>query len=475
MIEQVPEMKRLRGGTSRLGRPLAYVTAVVLGLVACCAAVASTAGITETFVHLGRGVPGVLYQPAVPGEKSQIAIFIMHSGADYLTFPACSQMAQRGYRVLCANGSDSKSGFTDDESINRMLLDAKLGVEFLRKYPGIRKVVLWGHSGGGTLMSAYEDIAQNGVQACQGADDIIKCPDKLSGLPPADGIMLIDSNFGLAATFLFSLDPAVVAPNSGMKLDPELNSFNPRNGFNSAGSNYSPAFIREFLTAQGRRNDRLIASALRRWTLIKAGKGLYSDDEPFIIPGGNFRGYDNRFFAQDIRLWSHTREPRQLLLPGGKRVTRIVHTVRVPANPLSHTHSLYRGALQTTVYKFLTTYAIRVGKDYGYGADSIHGVDWTSNYGSVPGNVAGIKAPLLVMGMTGHWEFMAAETIYDHAKSKDKTLRYVEGALHNYTTCHACEKSPGEFGDTRQTTFDYIDHWLSKSGRFLPADERSAK
>jgi hypothetical protein len=447
----------------------------ILGLVSSCGAGAAAPRVTQTFVHLGRGVPGVLYQPAAPGEKSQIAIFIMHSGADYLTFPACSQMAERGYRVLCANGSDSKSGFTDDESIDRMLLDAKLGVQFLRKYPGVRKIVLWGHSGGGTLMSAYEDIAQNGVRICQGPDEIMKCPDKLAGLPPADGIMLIDSNFGLAATFLFSLDPSVAQPDSGMKLDPALNSFNPANGFKPSGSDYSPGFVRKFLTAQGRRNDRLIAAALQRWALIKAGKGLYSDDEPFVIPGGNFSGYDNRFFAQDVHLWSRTREPRVLLLPGGKRVQEIVHTVRVPANPVSHTHSLYRGALQTTVYKFLTTYAIRVGSDYGYGADSIHGIDWTSNYGSVPGNVAGIKAPLLVMGMTGHWEYMAAETIYDHSKSRDKTLRYVEGALHGYTVCRKCEKYPGEFGDTRQTTFDYIDHWLSKKGRFLPATERSEK
>lgn len=446
-----------------------------LGMLFACGANASSPKITETFVRLGRGVPGVLYQPATPGEKSQIAIFIMHSGADYLTFPACSKMAERGFRVLCANGSDSKSGFTDDESINRMLLDAKLGVEYLRKYPGVRKVILWGHSGGGTLMSAYEDIAQNGVKACQGPQEIMKCPDKLAGLPAADGIMLIDSNFGLAPTFLFSLDPAVVQPNSGMKLNPALDLFNPRNGFNPAGSDYSPAFIQRFLRAQGRRNDQLIAAALRRWALIKAGKGLYTDDEPFVIPGGDFRGYDNRFFAQDVRLWSHTRKPRELLLPGGKAVTEIVHTVRVPSNPISRTHSLNHGALQTTVYKFLTTYAIRVTKSFRYDADSIHGIEWRSNYGSVPGNVEGITAPLLVMGMTGHWEYMAAETIYDHAKGHDKTLRYVEGALHNYTTCRKCEKYPGEFGDTRQTTFDYIDHWLSKKGRFLPSAGRERK
>ena len=31
------------------------------------------------------------------------------------------------------------------------------------------------------------------------------------------------------------------------------------------------------------------------------------------------------------------------------------------------------------------------------------------------------------------------------------------GATHNFTTCTKCEKTPGEFGDTVKTTFDYVD------------------
>src|SRR6185312_13779288 len=199
-----PSMSFTRRNPSQ-SRAAPFLAAIaILGLCLARTAGAASAQVTAAFVHLGRGVPGVLYQPVHPGEKSQIAILLMHSGADYLTFPACTAMAARGYRVLCANGSDSKSGFTDDESIDEMLLDAKLAVAYLRAYPGVRKVILWGHSGGGTLMSAYEDIAQNGVKACQGPDKIVKCPNRLAGLPAADGVMLIDSNFGLAATFLFS-------------------------------------------------------------------------------------------------------------------------------------------------------------------------------------------------------------------------------------------------------------------------------
>ena len=42
-------------------------------------------------------------------------------------------------------------------------------MDYLRKYPGVKKIVLWGHSGGATVMTAYQDIAENGVAACQDA------------------------------------------------------------------------------------------------------------------------------------------------------------------------------------------------------------------------------------------------------------------------------------------------------------------
>jgi len=163
---------------------------------------------------------------------------------------------------------------------------------------------------------------------------------------------------------------------------------------------------------------------------------------------------------------SHTRKAWPLLRPDGTVVTQIVRTVRLPENATPETPSMARGALKTTVKGFLTSYSIRVTDDYGYDEDTVHGVDWTSTYSSNPGNAEGITVPLLILGMTGHWEYAAAEEIHDHAKSADKTLAYVEGATHGYSTCTKCEKTPGQFGNTMKTTYDYVDGWLSKKGRF---------
>jgi len=200
--------------------------------------------------------------------------------------------------------------------------------------------------------------------------------------------------------------------------------------------------------------------------LIDAGKGLFDDDEPFMVPAGVLLGFNNKLFAEDTRLMSHTRKAWPLLHADGSITTEIVHSVRVPEGTKSMASSL-RDAMRGTVRSYLTSFAIRTTDDYGFDEDSVHGVDWASSYTCPAGNTPGIRVPLLAMGMTGHWEYLAAETLYENAKSSDKTLAFVEGASHIYSTCKACEKTPGQFGDTTQTLYNYVDGWLSQKGRFL--------
>jgi hypothetical protein len=420
--------------------------------------------IKTTFVHLGQGEPGVLYEPVSPGPKAQIAVFAMHSANDFLNHSACTELSKRGYRVLCANDSNSKSGMFNDGVLDKVLLQAKAAIVYLRKNPDVKKIVLWGHSGGATVMTAYQDIAENGVKVCQDAAKISRCPDSLAGLPPADGVILGDPNWGLAPITLIGIDPAV-SDDNGMKLSPDLDMFNPANGFKAAGASYSQDFIRKFQVAEGKRMNALISKAQERLALIKAGKGNYSDDEPFWIAGANFS--ENKLYAQDMRLLAHTQKAWPLLHADGSITTEIVHSVRVPTLTESPTHTT-RAALKTTVTSFLSTYAIRVTDDYGYGEDdSLRGVDWSSTWASNPGNAEGITVPFLTLGMTGSYESATAETIHTHTRSADKTLVYVEGASHGYPTCKRCEKTSGQYGDTVKTIYDYADGWLSKSGRFL--------
>lgn len=422
--------------------------------------------VKRTYIAFSGGVftpQALLYEPVSLSAKSHIAVVAMHSDLNYLNFSGCTELSRRGYRVLCVNRSGPPGG-----SLDMAIEDLRRAVLFLRSYPGVDTIVLLGHSGGASLMSAYQMIAQGGLPVCQGAEKIHKCPASLGGLPPADGVMLVDSNWGNAEMTLLSLDPAVLDPTSGMELDPDLDNFNPRNGFVAGGdSRYSTNFIHRFQQAQAERENSLTQAALGRLAAIKAHTGHFADDEPFVVPGGSQFQNSNRLFPQDTALMSHTAKPWALLHADGSATMQVVWSVRVPeSNERSPTSSYERGAAATTVNNFLTNYAIRVSNSFGYDADTIHGIDWTSTYSSPPGNVRSIKVPLLVMGMTGHYEYLASETIYGNAASSDKTLVFVEGANHGYQTCKPCETRPGEFGDTQKTTFDFIDGWLAGPGRF---------
>ncbi len=451
---------------------LKVIATVALVLLCATLSMAQEQKTKATFVEVGPNVPGVMYEPVTPGEKSQIAILMMHPDRDYMTHSVSTEMSRRGYRVLCTDTSVLKAKSADGETdIDRVIGDVGLGVTYLRRYPGVRKVIIMGYSGGGAIMSAYQDIAENGVKVCQGPEMIYKCSDRLAGMPPADGVMMIDSNWGLAAMTLFAIDPAVVSNDSGQTLNPELDMFNPKNGFKSTGCTYSDEFIHKFLSAEGKRYSQLIQIAQDRLKAIEAGKGAYADDEPFFVPGAGLAAVDSKLYAHDIRLMSHTRKAWPLLHADGSLTTQVVHSVRKPVDWTSLSHLFEDGALHSTIRNFLSMNAVRVTDDYGYDEDSVYGVDWSSSYNNPPGTVKGITVPMLVMGMTGSWEYLASETIYENAKSKDKTLVFVEGATHLYTTCKECEKYPGQFGDTITTLYNYIDKWLSQQGRFMDGEQ----
>jgi hypothetical protein len=407
------------------------------------------------------GATGYLYQPVQPGAKSHLGIFVMHFAADYTSFSACTELSKRGYTVLCMKNSGG--------DLNHVLLDARSSIEYLHSYAGIDRVVLWGHSGGATLMTAYQMIAENGVAVCQGQEKLAKCPEQLGGGPAADGIILADSNWGNAEMALLSIDPAVLHNDDGMNINPALNLFDPKNGFNSKGnSDYSREFIQSFQHAVAVRNNSLIQLAESRLAAIEAGKGHFADDEPFVAAGAGSIGLNNKLFVQDTKLMAHTKKSWPLIHADGSVTVEMVYSLRRPSGSKSFTPLLNIGAINTTVRSYLVDSAIRVGNDFGYGADDVHGVDWTSSYSSTPGNVESIRVPTLVMGMTGGYEYLAAETIYANSATKDKSLAFVEGATHIYTPCRACEKTPGEFGDTIKNLYDYADRWLAQPGRFFP-------
>ena len=427
--------------------------------------------VKSAYVHLARGMPALLHEPVESGAKSKTGILILHPSADVLLKPTwAEQLAKRGYRVLSANSAYNHVGMTSDYDWDELLLQVSKAVAYLRNQPGIEKVILWGNSGGGAMMSAYQNIASNGLAACQGPEKIIKCSDSLADLPAADGLILFDPMFGYGPAVLMNLDPAIIDEDNPQKLNPKLDMFDPKNGYKADGTTeYSDEFMGRYFAGQKKRMDKLIAKALDRLEKIEAGKGNYLDDEPFVVPGGAFLSL--KLPATDIRLWSGTRNAYPLLRADSSITTEVIKSVRALNPPTSSaTPKLMRNAggsaLNTTVRRFLSTFATRSSKHYGYDADTITGIDWSSSYNSLPGSLEGVKEPVLIVGMTGFFLVSGIELAYEHSSSADKTLVYVEGGDHHGEPCKQCEKPAIEYGDTVKHTFDYIDAWLSKAKRF---------
>lgn len=412
--------------------------------------------IRSTPIDLGQRRVGMLYEPSEPVERSRIAVV-----TNYITLmKGQGQLAKRGYPTLVM---PERQHVNDPDEILSDMSDA---VDYMKQYPGVKKVVALSWSGGCTHLSAYQNIAENGVQTFQKSDMIIKYSD-MGELTPVDGIILLDSNWGNGSMTLLSLDPAVISEKSGKLRNPELDLFNPDNGFSPDGSTYSDEFIRKFQKGQGERMNRLIDYAMERMEMIAAGKGDYEDDEPLIIPGGEQMAPYNKLFPQDIRLLSRTQEAHTLLHADGSETKEVVNSVRLPRGGSNRTGFYNETARVTSVKAFLKTCAVRVNPDFGYTEDTMRGIDWDTSYTCTPGNIKGVACPTLVMGMTGGYEFLVAETLNRNSKSKDKTIAFVEGATHMFTPNKEAESFPGQFGDTVKTMLDYIDKWLAEKGRFV--------
>jgi len=409
------------------------------------------------YIRIGNQAEGLLYEPTTAPPKG-IALVFTHPNRNTFNEPLGREMSSRGYRVLMINyrgDSDSPEAFPEG-----YLPSVSQGVAFLRTLPGVQRVVLVGHSGGGHLASLYDNIAEHGPSACQGPEKIYPCrAEGLAGLAKPDGVILIDSTLG-AFHQMSAVDPAV----DGNRRIGSLDMFIAANGYDPAakGATYSAAFAKRFYAAQAARNAQVVNDALARLHAIEQGKSDYSDDEPLVIRGMGVRASGARLYQPDTAFAAHTKNPHLLLRADGTDAVMVVQSVRPPEGQRvgSALHSLELMTQDTTVRRFLAGSAIRTGPDFAITADGITGVDWRSSYNSTPANADGISVPALVLTMSCHYLVVPGEIIFDHLGSKDKTYASVEGAVHGFSPCKP------EYGDTVKRTFDFVDAWLSKEGRF---------
>lgn len=394
-----------------------------------------------------NGTGMTIYFPTEKTERSEVAVMAMHS-SDYMAFFPMVEMAKRGF--IAAGVAPRR------RDVQGWLMECKTCVDYLKSIPGVKKVVLMGHSQGGCRMGSYQYIAENGISRFKNTDRIIPFPD-VEPLTPADGLMLIDANYGIMS--VLALDPAVRTLKSGYSRIPELDIYNVENGYDPKGSHYNKDFVRRFQKAQVKMYKELLCMAQERMEKISAGRGDFEDDEPILIPGGAGGSNNNKLFCQDISLLGRTSNPQPLLHADGTITTEIAHTVRIPVDAISSTR-LSRGASMTTV-KTLLEEELKFDDDFGYDECTMWGADGNFNYLSTRENVKGINVPLLCQGNTASHEFVNTEFNFMAAASKDKEIFMTEGSCHDYSPVNV------KYGDTLTTTSTVFAKWLAEPGRFL--------
>jgi pimeloyl-ACP methyl ester carboxylesterase len=436
----------------------AALTAWICVLAGAHAAGAQSA---PAYVPLGPAA-AALYKPD-SGPAPHVGILVIHRTADYMRHVACTQFAQRGFMVLCVN-----TRYVNNEGLVRfeqIALDVKAGVEFLRRQPGITKVVLFGHSGGGPTVSFYQAVAENGIAYCTNPKRLTNCDATLANLPRADGIVFADSHPGNPVNVLRGLNPAVLnendPPDAGS--DPALDAFDPKNGYNPAGpSHYTPEFQRRYFAAQSARMNRLIERSQAKLALMKAGTYGFPDDDIVVIPrGGNpgsGPGAAAGLFALDPSIGGvmSTVRPEKLLRNDGTIVTQAVHSVYVPDLKLKQLHYTFgNGTKILSIRSFLSANAVR-------STNALDGIDDCSSNNSTICAVQSIAVPELFAAMGAHYFVRDVEREYDLAASKDKDYVVIEGSTHGFTPCTACETTPGQYSNTLKNLFDYIAAWIAK-------------
>jgi hypothetical protein len=205
----------------------------------------------------GAHVTGVLRVP----PRARTVVTIMHPRQD-VTHHALVPYLLAGGHAVWTQGSRSPN---NDLSLihEQALIDFAAGHVFLREH-GFGQVICLGHSGGATLAAFYCE------QAGRAPGDRLAAapsgrPADLAGtsMPLPDGVVFLAPHPGQGALLQRVIDPSVTDETDPLSVRPDLDPFNPDNGFRLApgSSAYTAEFVARYRAAQAARVRRIDAVA----------------------------------------------------------------------------------------------------------------------------------------------------------------------------------------------------------------------
>lgn len=206
---------------------------------------------SPTAPRIGAGAypcQGLYWTPkGQPAPK--VAFIATHYNVDFMEHYIAPYIAARGFGFLGWN--TRYRGFEDSFLLEHALLDINVGVKWLREQAGVETVVVFGNSGGGSLMGAWqgESIAPTPAltKTLSGA-----AAETYAAMQPGDLYVSINAHLGRPEVLTDWMDASVADEWDPIATDPALDPFNPDNG-----PPYSDEFVARYRAAQRARNQRI--------------------------------------------------------------------------------------------------------------------------------------------------------------------------------------------------------------------------
>ena len=223
----------------------------------------------ELTAHDKAAVSGLLR--VVPGATT--VAFLMHPRQDFSHHVLVPELLRHGFAVWTQGARSMGNDLTLLHE--QALLDMAADHVFLRQR-GFENVVAVGHSGGAALAAFYlQQAARPPAQRLAATPGGKPVPLGEAEMPLADGLMLMAPHPGQGALLQRVIDPSVVDEGDPLSADPDLDPFNPGNGFAEppASSSYPAGFIERYRQAQAARIARIDALALERVEAARTARG----------------------------------------------------------------------------------------------------------------------------------------------------------------------------------------------------------